>query len=905
MSVSSIIALLVGMLIGGFLYLAAQWVMGFLKPDTLSDVLQWEILAAANMVGMKDRSFLAVWKVRGPDLTFATNAMVDNLADRVRRLLSTLNDETMRHVDSIRVPAYEYATAEGDCPAALDFMDRVRERQYAGGEYYDTTTYFALTISTRAEEGSFFDSFLYSGDKGTISNSYADLLQSAELIADDFESNIPDLLRPERLSGSDLVTYLHTCLSGHHHPVTAPSPQYPSLRYLYAHDMETGFEPHVGDHWFSVVGLWGYPEEMQMGVLKKLDELPFSYRYSNRLVGLGQQETLAAIEKRMGQFQMQANDWLSLLSDDPSQVDPNDLNKDEHSQQMAFEAKDVKRRVQSGQSILHHTGVVLVWDTVKSRAEKKARVVKKVLRNSGGGFVVSTEEGLGTESFIGTLPGHGSQNPRRYLLLAESVARLLPVLGTYAGPTETPCSFYEDEDGHAPPPLFYAKTKQYTPFRFSPYGESGDVGHQMVVGPTGAGKSIFLQFQAARQLHFEGGRSILFDRGYSFAPICEALDGTHYDLSNLDLGFMPLSGIADPSERRWAVSWITSILTLSGMKVGPTERQYVSDALTAMADAYEERQDPKYLTLQEFSTQVQDPQIKAAMKPFDGQGQLDGLLNAEEDIFHDDDFIVIELGDLMELDVEIFTPVLMFLFHRVENILSPTRPTHVVADEFFVFASKSPQGRDYFESALRTYRKKNAFVTLATQAPTDLTKKGMEGIVNSCPTKIMLPNANALDEVQRRGYKELGLNPTQIQVIADSTPKREYIVVQSDGTRRFDLGLTAELAFMTPGPGLSLSETADRMSEHKQLHGSKWIYKYLKYREQDEHLSEVVLDRTRGSGQKQPLLLPAPDGTGTLPSSDGRVDPDHPAFDPGGDGASPNSDPIPSSPSQSPRNSPS
>jgi len=861
MTISAVFFLIAGMLLGAFFHLASRWVMGFLKPHTLSDVVQWEILASPSLIGTKDRSFIAVWKVRGPDLTFATSELVDNLAVKVKRLLRTLDDSTVLHVDAIRVPAFEYSVPESDVPAALRVMDNVRRARYERGHYFETTTYLALTLSPETASRTPFSRLLYTGDGASDSDSYDELIDGAERRSDDFESNIPSSLHAQRLKGDDLVSYLHTCLTGHHHAVTSPPEAFPSLRHIFSTDLQSGFEPHVGDHWFCVVGVWGYPSEVHMGVVQALKELSFPYRYSNRLVGLSQSGALAAIEKRQDQFQLQANDWLSLLSEDPSKRDPHDLKKDTYSQELAYEAKKIDQMVQGGARLLHHTGVVLVWDPSKKRAEKKARLVKKVLRNAGGGFLVQQEEGLGTEAFLGTLPGHAAQNPRRYLLLAESATRLLPILGTYAGPRTTPCSFYCDPDtGKQPPPLFYSETEEHTPFRFSPYGESGDVGHQMIVGPTGSGKSILLAFMAARQLHFPNGRSILFDRGHSFAPLCEALDGRHYDLSTLadHSGFMPLADIAIPAEQRWATSWLTDIAALGGLTVTPSLRNEVSKTLRDMAATSEEKHDPRYLTMQEFQTQVQSREFKALLQPFCGAGELGHLLNAHHDLVRDNNFIVIELGDLMDLDVRIFTPVLMYLFHKVETLLAPNRPTHVVADEFFVFGAKSTQGRDYVESALRTYRKKNAYITVATQSPNDLTDPSMSGIVNSIPTKIMLPNANALDPAQSRGYAELGLNPTQIEVLANSRPRRDYVALQPSGTRRFDLGLTAELSFMTPAHNHSLEKTADLMRDFKRRFGSRWIHHWFKYRHEDKHLTHVVLDRTRGAGRIEPLLLPEP-----------------------------------------------
>jgi len=868
MAIESILVLLFGISLGVGGHYLALWAMDFMTPSTLSDVLQWETLADDRLVGTKDRSFIAVWEVQGPDLTFATSATVDSLASKMERALRTLDENTVLHVDAVRLPAHDYATADSDVPAPLKVMDKFRASQYRRGDYFETPTYLALTISEEQNRSTFFSNLFYTGEGARLRDTYQDLVHSAELRAEDFEANIPTELNATRLTGDALTTYLHTCLTGHHHSVTSPPTSFPSLRHLFASDLQSGFEPRVGDNWFCVVGVWGYPRRVQMGVVETLKELDFPFRYSNRLIGMSQAAALKAIETRQKSFQLKANDYFKLLSSDPDAVDPHELKKDTYSQELALETKHVSQNIQAGERLFHHTGLIIVWDPVKARAEKKARIVKKVLRNSGGGFVVQQEEGLGTEAFIGSLCGHASQNPRRYLLLSETVTRLLPIMGAYPGPLTTPSKHYVDlETGESPPPLFYAQTDEHTPYRFSPFGQSGDVGHQMVVGPTGTGKSILLGFMAARQLHFRNGRSILFDRGHSFAPLCEAMDGKHYDLSRMGetAGFMPLSRLHIESERRWATSWIADIASMSGVKLTPGERNALNQTLHDMARTAAEKQDRAYLTMRELAVQVQNQNLKAALQPFCGSGELGGLLNASTDILTDNDFIVIELGDLMDLDVHISTPVLMYLFHKVETMLSATRPTHVVADEFFVFSAKSAQGRQYVENALRTWRKKNAFITIATQSPSDLIHDEMAGIVNSIMTKIMLPNPNALDTVQSRAYEHLGLNDKQIRVLAQSKPKCDYVSLQPGGTRRFNLGLSVELAFLTSAPGLSLADTADLMFDFKRRFGSTWIASWLRYRGFTEHLTHAVVDRRRGKGRREPLLLPEPDDSWLLP----------------------------------------
>jgi type IV secretion system protein VirB4 len=836
------------------LYFAARYVNGMMEDSSIADAVQWEALATNKLVLTKDEAFIAVWEVSGPDLSFTSPERADALGLRVQRLLDTMDGDTMLHVDSVRVESEEHKSPDGTVPPVAKLIDEKRKEKYSSGDHFENRTFLALTVQPQSSAaGSFLSDLMYTGDYNT-GESYEEKLEMAQEAAREFGQYLPDPLSPTRLEGKDLVSYLHLMMTGENADVTPPPPEYPSLRYLYAHDLQSGFEPKLGDKWYSVVGIWGYPEEVSMGVSEALYGVPFPYRFSNRLIGLNKAKALSEIQSRTGKFQMEANDLLSQLSSNPNESDPNNLYKDDRAQELAFETKEVERQVQSGNSLLHHTGVVIVWDEDKDQCHEKALQIKKHLRNAEGGFIVSEEKGMATQALIGSWAGHGEPNQRRYLLLSPSASRMLPITGTYPGPTETPCTFYEDDDGEPAPPLFYSSTEESVPFRFTPFGESGDVGHQAVVGPTGSGKSIFLNFQALRQIHYEGGRSIVFDRGHSFAPLCESLDGTFYDLDEMEVGFMPLADIDDSTELSWAVTWISDICRDQGVDIDPSRRQAIRNTLERVSQQSNR-------TLQNFQQIMsgRDKEVADALQPFAGRGDLGNLLNSNEDNFQDGHFLVIELGSLVDLDPNIFTPVLTYLFHKIGTMLSGSRPTHLIADEFFALARKSQTGRDRIEEALRTYRKKNAFVTIGTQAPGDLIGEETEGILNSINTHIMLPNPDALSPVQREAYKEIGLNPEQIQIIAESRPKREYITIQPDGSRKFDLDLGVELAFMTEFRDLTLKETANMIVEYKSRYGSTWIHEWLKARGLSDAANDAPLDVKRKDGTGDIKFLPAPE----------------------------------------------
>lgn len=94
----------------------------------------------------------------------------------------------------------------------------------------------------------------------------------------------------------------------------------------------------------------------------------------------------------------------------------------------------------------------------------------------------------------------------------------------------------------------------------------------------------------------------------------------------------------------------------------------------------------------------------------------------------------------------------------------------------------------------------------------------------SCPTKIYLPNAEALQSDVRQQYKDFGLNDSQINIIASATPKQDYYVVQPQGQRLVDPNLgEVTLAFI----GISSNEQVERFNKHYDENNDEWVANYL------------------------------------------------------------------------------
>ena len=123
-----------------------------------------------------------------------------------------------------------------------------------------------------------------------------------------------------------------------------------------------------------------------------------------------------------------------------------------------------------------------------------------------------------------------------------------------------------------------------TPFRFNLH--DSDVGHTLVLGRTGSGKSVLLAMIAAQFRRYPDAQVFVFDVGYSMWTLAKAAGATHYDLAAGrpdSLRFQPLAQLDRPSERAWAVEWLETLLALQGVSVTSVIRAKLERAIELIA----------------------------------------------------------------------------------------------------------------------------------------------------------------------------------------------------------------------------------------------------------------------------------------------------------------------------------
>ncbi|MDP3674828.1 MAG: conjugal transfer protein TrbE [Novosphingobium sp.] len=750
------------------------------QAERLADFLPWAALVAPGVVLNKDGSFQRSARFRGPDLDSATPAELIATTARLNSALRRLGSGWAVFVEAVRRPAQDYPASDFPDPASA-LVDEERAAQFAAeGAHFESGYFLTLLWMPPAEDAARAEAWLYEGK--------AERGVGGRELLDGFVDRTDRLLRliegfvPEAawLDDAETLTYLHSCISTRSHRVRVPEIPMHLDALLADEPLTGGLEPRLGSAHLRTLTVVGFPSATFPGLLDELNRLAFSYRWSTRAIMLDKTDATRLLGKIRRQWFAKRKSVAAILKEVMTNeasvlVDSDAANK----------AADADAALQDlgadhvGQAYV--TATVTVWDDDAGLAAEKLRLVEKVIQ--GRDFTVIVEGMNALEAWLGSLPGHVYANVRQPPISTLNLAHMIPLSAVWAGP---------DCDEHLQaPPLFYARTEGSTPFRFSLH--VGDVGHTLIVGPTGAGKSVLLALMALQFRRYDRARVFAFDFGGSIRAAALACGGDWQDLGRSLAGsgladdgpgavlLQPLARIDRPAERNWAAEWLQAILAGEGVTVDPETKEHLWSALGSLATApVAER------TLTGLAVLLQSQALKQALAPYCIGGPFGRLLDAESEHLGQASFQAFETEGLTGSAAA--PAVLSYLFHRIEGRLDGS-PTMIVIDEGWLVLD-SPAFAAQLREWLKTLRKKNASVIFATQSLADIETSAIApAIVESCPTRIFLPNERAIEPQILSIYRRFGLNDRQIEIVARATPKRDYYCQSARGNRLFELGL--------------------------------------------------------------------------------------------------------------------
>ena len=621
-----------------------------------------------------------------------------------------------------------------------------------------------------------------------------------------------------------------------------------------------GLSPKLGPDFLKVVSVRAFAHHTVPCLLDALNELPIGYRWVVRWLPMDKGEATAHLNKLRRQWFAKRKGVWSLLKEAVTKTesaleDTDALNK---SRDVDAALQEIGGDYCGFGDL---TLTIILAHPDENMATEQARAVQQVIDSVG--LVSEIEDFNAVQAWLGSLPGHAYANVRRPMVSTLNLCDLAPLSSNWSGPPDprkfpkAPGISHLDDGLSAsrPGPFVFTQTAGSTPFRLSLH--QGDVGHTLVVGPTGAGKSTLLNLLAVQWLRYPDARVYIFDKGASSRAMTLACGGQFFTpgmspgipaagTTNLhndatpsegDSGgggvcFQPLAAVDREDELNWAQGWVADILQREGVAVTPVLKQEVWSALSNLGSM-----PLRQRTMSTLFNLVQDPDARHALKHYTLDGPYGQILDADWDALDSPpppegresqnterelpgagvlpgegvDWLTFEMEHLMHNRAAL-VPVLTYLFHRLEKRFGvvahqvpgePERsagPTLLILDEAWLYLTDSTFAARIREW-LKVLRKKNVAVVFATQSLSDIaTSELAPAIIESCLTRVFLPNPTAREEQTRKVYQAFGLNDRQLSILQQAIPKREYYYASREGNRLFELGLDeTALAFCAAG----------------------------------------------------------------------------------------------------------
>jgi len=771
----------------------------------LPDYLPWAAIVAPGVVLQKDAVLQKTLAFRGPDLASSSDSELISATARLNNALRRLGSGWALHIEAQRFEASDYPEGQWIHPAAR-LVDTERKRTFAAaGSHYESSYYITFSYRLPSTSRSRVAALFYDDPAETPDNPTAltrDLEHFERTVAE-----TADIMRgvfPEvgALTDDQTLTYLHSTISTHRHPVRAPeTPMYLDAL-LPDMALTPGDIPLLGAHFIPTCTIAGFPAATQPGILDALNHLQIEYRWVTRFIAIDRTDARRILEKYRKQWWAKRKGLLTLLKEEASKQETALVNN-----AAGNKAADADAALQElGEDLVsfgYLTTTVTVWDEDLEAARRKQQAVAQVIQARG--FTVRSESLNAFHAWLGSHPGNVNANVRRPLVHTVNLVHMIPISSVWAGDPEN--EHLRQVSGVGAPHI-HCSTTGDTPFRL--HLNVGDVGHTLILGPTGAGKSTLLGMLALQWLRYPGAQVILFDKDRSARAATLAVGGAIYEpgSTRAPLAFQPLAHITDPAERAWASGFVQTLLTAQGVPVSHGMKAAIDSELTSLAA----KTDPTQRTLTVLAHQLasHNRELAQALRPYTVKGHFGQIFDAAKDHLEPSFWTMIEMGPLMALGEAAVIPGLEYLFHRVEAQFDG-RPTLLVLDEAWLFLSH-PVFAGRLQAWLKTLRKKNVYVVFATQEVADATNRPelLSTILSACHTKIFLPDEEALTPAMAAAYRSIGLTDAEVDILAKAQKKRDYYYRSVKGKRLFklDLGPVA-LAFV----GLS-SEADQRLLDH-------------------------------------------------------------------------------------------
>lgn len=545
-------------------------------------------------------------------------------------------------------------------------------------------------------------------------------------------------------------------------PALVPVPlKYDECLGYYASDSPVEVSGHgllrVGDHYAQVWILKDPPQSTSPDFLRALREMPCECIVATEWKALEIQDVKSTIRSKTAHFHRSKyviNLWSSAASKLTKSQDerPEHMQKDESASAMESQLGALIVDVEKNGTLMGEFAMtVIVFSRDKSAVGASGSAAFKAM--AGKEAILYQERHNALAAWFAALPGGHKNQIRSMYLTNHNYADFSMLFAPATG---------EKWNRHLNAEcLAVLDTRQMNAYHANLHYE--DVGHALISGMTGSGKSYLCNYLISQAVRNYGAQVVIFDVGGSYRALTSQMDGSYMEVGlKHDFTINPFC-LDDTEENRHFLFSFVKVLIESG--------EY---RMTDLDQDILFRSIPGVGRLRELVDRL-PADLGRYLSRWTGDGQYAAQFDNAEDTLTRERFQTFDFEGLDKYP-QIVEPLLFYVLHRANVDVYDRSKRGVfkvfLLDEAWKFLENETV-RNYIYEALKTWRKHNSAMWLAMQSIEDMEKARMlRTVAENCGYLVLLPNPR----MDRESYRSLfKLNERELDEVAGMTPKSESL----------------------------------------------------------------------------------------------------------------------------------
>jgi type IV secretion system protein VirB4 len=696
-----------------------------------------------------------VIKIKGFAFETADDIDVDIKKNARNNLLKGMSSGNfILHFHTVR--RKEKGFPDGEMPEK--FSDRVNRewaQKHSNDKCFINEHYFTLVrgsdTSGAAVLENMFKKLQHRTDKTSWENymreAYDELTEMTERILSGFGNYSPQVLglaETEDGVTSEILEFLSRLVNcGYSQPITVPlgeiSHHLPISRLYFGNKSIEAHHPHTVKY-AGLVSIKEYRPSTNAGIFDGFMQMPFELIISQSFSFISRMVAISSMQLQQRRLVQSEDVAVSQIHEIDSALDS------AMSGEFGFGN--------------HHMTVLCIEDTPKALESALSLAVVE-LSNAG---ITGVREKINLEpAFWAQLPCNSGYMARRSVVNTLNIASFASFHNYPSG---------KRKKNHWGDAVTVLNTVSGTPYFFSFHVR--DVGHSMIIGPTGAGKTVLLNFLCAQAQKFNC-RLFFFDKDRGAEIFIRAIRG-RYIVPNAakTSGFNPFQLEDTSANRSFLIEFMKALVMIDDNPLPAHEVDRINEAVQGNYKLPKEQR--RLRNIAPFMGLGGPGTLAGRLSMWHTAGSHSKLFDNEDDLidFTSARSFGIEMTYILQDKVSI-GPVLLYLFHRIQTSLDGS-PTMLVLDEAWALIGNpifAPKIKDW----LKVLRKLNTFVVFATQSVEDAAKSSIsDTLVQQTATQIFLPNLKATTI-----YREVFmLSEREFNLVKTTDPSTRFFLVKQD-----------------------------------------------------------------------------------------------------------------------------